>query len=286
LFSSPLSVASRSLSIFHLWNLDAPTIAVLWQILFARCFHIPLSAAAMIALGVSVWVIYATDRLLDVTSQPSLWLTKRHAFHRRYCRQMFGMVVAAIGALACVTAYLRPVVIESGLLLVGIVVLYFLGVHLLRESAQRWFPKEVLVGILFAAGSCLAPWCRAGRPGMLILPAFLFAALCCLNCVAIEVWEWRSYAPSQRRPPPAATLWLAHHLRSSLWLIASAAGFLLIFSDSRPLFAAILVSAGAFLCIDSLRRRLPIDLLRMMADMPLLSPLLLLLCGAARISFR
>jgi hypothetical protein len=258
---------------------------VLWQILFAHCFHIPLSAAAMIALAVSVWVIYATDRLLDVTGRPSLWLTKRHAFHRRYCKRIFGVVMAATGALAAVIAYLRPLVLERGLLLVGIVALYFVGVHLLPDSAKLWFPKEVLVGILFAAGSCLAPWCRAGRPRMLVLPALLLAGLCCLNCVAIEVWEWRSHS-TLGQAPPAATLWLAHHLRSCLWFIAGAAGCLLIFSDARLLFAAILISAAAFLCIDSFRGRLPIDLLRMVADVPLFSPVLFLVCSAAGLPFR
>ncbi len=54
---------------FWLWpnllSLDAPVVAVLWQILFARCFQVPVDALAALLLLLTVWLIYAADRTLD-----------------------------------------------------------------------------------------------------------------------------------------------------------------------------------------------------------------------------
>ncbi len=49
----------------NLLSLDAPIVAVLWQILFARCFQVPVDALAALLLLLTVWLIYAADRTLD-----------------------------------------------------------------------------------------------------------------------------------------------------------------------------------------------------------------------------
>jgi hypothetical protein len=272
--SLPSRDLPAALSFFHLWNLDAPSVAVLWQLLFARCLGTTISVAAVLALAVSVWLIYATDRLLDVARGPAYSLTRRHAFHWRYRKPIVAAAIAALVALASLCTLLRPVVLRSGLLLSASVGLYLVAVHFLPPTARRWFPKEFVVGALFALGTCLAPWCRAGDRPALLLPGLFFAALCCLNCVAIEVWEWRSLA-THLSPPSVATLWTSRHLRVCLWSI-SVAALLLLGSGARSLFAAILLSSVAFLWLDSQRQRVPADLLRMLADVPLLTPLLFL----------
>jgi len=49
----------------NILSLDAPLIAVLWQALLARTFHIPLRPSGRLALGLTVWAIYLADRVLD-----------------------------------------------------------------------------------------------------------------------------------------------------------------------------------------------------------------------------
>ena len=49
----------------NLLSLDAPIVALLWQILFARCFHARVETLPSVLLVLAVWLIYAADRTLD-----------------------------------------------------------------------------------------------------------------------------------------------------------------------------------------------------------------------------
>ena len=49
----------------NLLSLDAPVVALLWQILFARCFHARVELLPSILLVLAVWLIYAADRTID-----------------------------------------------------------------------------------------------------------------------------------------------------------------------------------------------------------------------------
>ena len=66
----------------NLLSLDAPIVALLWQLLFIRCFHGSLGVLPAVLLAIAVWLIYVADRMLDawrgLTKQP------RHEFYRRF----------------------------------------------------------------------------------------------------------------------------------------------------------------------------------------------------------
>ena len=55
-------------------SLDAPAVAVLWQLLFARSFHARLGASVTILLALVVWLIYVADRVLDALKAPAEYL--------------------------------------------------------------------------------------------------------------------------------------------------------------------------------------------------------------------
>ena len=42
--------------------------AVVWQLLFSKCLHVPIKPANVLALAMAVWLIYG--RLLDVLGAP------------------------------------------------------------------------------------------------------------------------------------------------------------------------------------------------------------------------
>ncbi|MDQ2773438.1 MAG: hypothetical protein M3Y57_00700 [Acidobacteriota bacterium] len=261
---------------FNLLSLDAPSVAVAWQLLFAKSMHIPVTPAAVLALAVAVWLIYAADRLLDVFRAPVPLPTRRHQFHRAHGQTLLLASVAALCLLFALCPFLRPAVIGYGAALSGIVALYFCVIHLLPVAAQQWCPKELAVGIVFAIGTCLAPWTRLANPLQFVAPACLFAALCCLNCVAIEAWEWHRYGARSSSRPHAVTLWLSQRLRPLFTFIALMATLLFFTVGAHLLFAAIGLSSLAFLWLEKEQHRIPADLLRVLADLPLLSPLLLI----------
>lgn len=254
---------------FNLFSLDAPLVAVLWQHWFSRGFHVAVSPAATVALALTVWIIYATDRLLDVTRSQPLLLTDRHRFHRKHARSLSVAVLLGLFALVITCALLRPILLREGMLLSAVVAIYFLSVHALPHTLAGICCKEVAVGVLFAIGTALAPWSKSEQPLLFLIPVMLFAVLCCLNCAAIEVWEGRTATH-------AATTWLAANTRPVSVLIAITALVLLVFAPGHHVYAALCVSALGFLWLDVESERLPPDLLRVLADVPLLSPLLLM----------
>jgi len=76
------------LVLWHLLSLDAPTIAVLWTWFVARMTRTAVPWTTEAAMGVTVWLLYAADRLLDTRALDPLGDTSefeaRHFFHHRH----------------------------------------------------------------------------------------------------------------------------------------------------------------------------------------------------------
>ncbi len=264
----------------NILSLDAPVVALLWQALFSRCLHVHIRWPSIVALALSTWMIYAIDRLLDARLPSAGPLSLRHEFSRQHRTLMLTSVGFAIALLLWTCLHLRPVVFQNGIWMLGAVAVYFAIVHFAPAAIRRLFPKEVVVGVLFALGTCVATFSLAGRAepaGLrlaLITPTVLFAALCSLNCIAIEFWEWgRS---GKAAPIHPLTAWVGARVHWTALAIAALALVLMPFEPLRPLFIAGIFSAGSFVWLGARSDSLPLNTLRMLADAALLSPLLLL----------
>lgn len=251
----------------NLLSLDAPIVALLWQILFARCFHAPVDPLLSILLVLAVWLIYAADRTLDsfrgAGSQP------RHEFYRRHWRGLLPLWIfgLASGMALAWTRLNRETLFQGGAL--GAAVLaYFVMLHL--GSLQRM--KEAAVALLFALGATLSAWPNV-RSAADVAAIALFSCLCWVNCVAIEKWErdrWESPGESRWAVAGAAAM--------------VAAGAMPLFFSGRPILgAAVAASSLCFVLLDSARSRFSRDALRVLADVALLSPLFFLPVAGIRI---
>ena len=80
----------------NLLSLDAPIVALLWQILFARCFHARVGFLPSLLLVLAVWLIYAADRTLDAWSGSAA--QPRHEFYRRHWRALLPFWILALAA--------------------------------------------------------------------------------------------------------------------------------------------------------------------------------------------
>jgi hypothetical protein len=237
----------------NLLSLDAPVVALLWQMLFARCFHARVDPLPSILLVLAVWLIYAADRTLDAWMGSSA--RPRHEFYRRHWRALLPLWFFALAAgSALAWTRLTREMLYSGIALGGAVLLYFTLLHL--GIFQK--TKEAAVAVLFALGATLSAWTNV-RTAVDIGTIVLFSCLCWINCVAIEHWEGESE-----------------------WPIAAPAGFvavaaaMLLFSSRPVLGGAVAASALCFVLLDSARRHFSRDALRVLADVALLSPLFLL----------
>lgn len=251
--------------------------AALWCWAFGRAVRLRLSPWLPFALALGTWLFYVADRLLDARFAPAAGLQERHRFHDRYRRWFLASAVPVSVALAVLVAQM-PASLIAEYCVLGILALVYLGfVHLpmrTRGNSLRSFPKEFAVALLFAAATALPAWDEAHRSAMtprhhpLLLLCPLFAALCWLNCVAIEDWE-------QHRRGLRIPLLAFATLAACCGTIAAVAG-----NPARSLAFAALLSAGLFLLLHG--SRLAEGARRIAADLVLLTPLLLLVAARLR----
>lgn len=288
--TTPIAASARPytpLALWHLLSLDAPTVASIWTWFIARSAGLHLPAASPIAMALAVWIIYACDRLLDAGRASSLAeraaLEARHRFHDRH-RRAFAICIAIaaimLGALLPLlgAAALRLYLME-GALLAG----WFVLLHA-THNAYR-LPKEIAVGIFFAAAVFVPTVARGPALRLQLAPAaLLFAALCALNCLFIDAWEQKRVASLSKhgmhdaRSPITATGFASKHLAAFAIAIAVSgiALALLCPGAARLTASACALSAVLLLMLDRSRLRFSRIHLRAAADLALLTPLLFL----------
>jgi hypothetical protein len=260
------------LILWHLLSLDAPVVATLWTWFIARANRVSLQMSSLVAMGAAVWTLYAADRLLDAQSPGNDALEARHYFHQQH-RSVF---MAGIAIASVVLAVLLPRIPETAirlyLILGGLVFGYFVIIHATR-SAHR-LPKEIAVGVCFAAATFIPTVARV--PGLrlaLLPPALLLAAACSLNCLFIYAWEHPLANGQTPHPITAAALRFLPALAVG---IAFASGVLAVSDRHAPrlLYASVMLSTLLLLILHLRRHNFAAVQLRAAADLALLTPLL------------
>lgn len=149
---------SHALKIYRHLNIlsvDVSAGAVICALFFAKILDVVVAVPGLIVLGLTVWMIYSADHLLDVRRIGERAVTNRHRFYKRY----FWVMIAVTGIVAVSDAamifFVRPSVFYAGLVLGGAVTVYLV--------AQRYFGflKELAGALLYTGG--------------VVLPAFAFS---------------------------------------------------------------------------------------------------------------
>ena len=267
---------------WHLLSLDAPTVSALWAWFFARSMGIALPWHAPLLLAIGTWLVYVADRVLDgVRAQPGAPLRDRHLFHARH-RGLFVAAAIAAGSFLVwlILARMSTNARYEDTVLFGAALVYLFVVHAPRSNRGNWLPKELSVAAVFAAATAVPAWSRleAGR-GTLFPAVAIFAALCWLNCVAIERWE--NLSPGGRLQSSDAhpsTRWATEHFLPMAFVLAAGSA---IASSVAPhghatsaVYLAAMVSALLLAELERHRGKLNPLHLRVAADLALLTPLL------------
>ncbi|MBC2593648.1 hypothetical protein H5P28_05170 [Ruficoccus amylovorans] len=248
---------------------DAALIAVIWQQWLGR----PGMAAGAV-LGLSVWLMYTGDRWLDVRGlPPERILTARHRFARRWAMELlvvWGAVLVAAAVLSVVG--LTVAQFSAGVALLGVCVLYSVAVH-----RHLRVPKELLVALIFAAGTGIFPltWdhlaFRLDGLAALFLLAFANCSLIAFRELSIDREMGRT---SLARQHPASRVWAFRGL-----VVAFALGVVMAVGAS-PQYLMVSVCAAGMFALGMGGRRLSPELFRVLADLILLLPGLCLLFNA------
>ncbi len=267
----------------NLFCLDAPLVAISWQWIFARTFHIQLRWHECAALFLTAWLIYLGDRFLDSLS---LGLGAPTSLRQDFCLQHHRPWIALLAAIGAVDAWLILhldwVTLSAGVPL-GIVVLFYLGFNWLGHLSRTIPAKEVTIGSVFAAGVVLVPMIRNHALNLPSIYACLgFAALCSLNCICIARWE--CHLDQAQSKDSIATRWprLLRHIAGSAVALAA---LTLIIAPFYPVASALLLCIASSSILLALLDRTGISLKGdqrvALADLVLLTPLLVLLINAA-----
>jgi hypothetical protein len=267
----------RLLGLWHLTSVDAPTVAVVWMLAFAKAARVSLPLWVPVGLASAAWSFYIGDRLLDARAAKTP-LRSRHHFHWRNRRIFFPIAIMAAIVAITLVLYSMPIAARERNSVLAAAALAYLGtVHSpwRPASLQLRMPKELLVGILFTLACATPVWTRMPSHRIavslpdIILPVLIFIALAWLNCQAIETWE----------SPPTVPRAPVRRLALALGMVA-ALGACILGGLHYPIPAALLASAATSAALlgllDRLQQRLSPITTRAAADLVLLVPLAVL----------
>lgn len=264
----------------NLLGLDAPAVAVSWQILFGRNFGAELPTALHLVLGLSVWCIYLADRLYDtIRTDATVVGTGRLMFTRKHFKTLAAILIIAsllnIGLIACY--------VPEKLIITGLITAFLLGVYYLfrlnagMRIAAR-IPREILCGMIFSLG-CVITTHSFAPPGTnewrFWLAAFFLGLLFSSNCILISIWEREEDLAASDRSIATDSPRIFRHIGNTIILLGIAS-LALAPSGLWKIHLAIALSAYAQWIALHYENRMSKPMLRVLGDAVLLSPLLLL----------
>jgi hypothetical protein len=263
---------------WHLMSLDAPTVATVWAWFVAHCERVALPAEIYAAMFVAVWLLYATDRLLDWpagNSEGYAELEARHRFHHRHRDAFTKAIAAGCLVLAALLVRIPEMLFLAYCGLGGLLLMWFATIHGFAPKRSERLPKELAVGLFFPAAIFVPGWLDVrGERDWLTLAAICFGLLCTLNCLSIYAWE---HAADEVAGAHITTRWGVRALRplGAITIGASLAAAIFAPQHLAPIFLAMACAAGLLWVLDRIRNEMERTGLRAAADLVLLTPLLI-----------
>ncbi|MDA7629999.1 hypothetical protein N8670_04085, partial [Akkermansiaceae bacterium] len=139
----------------NLLSLDAPLVALAWFWMFAKAWGVvSLPVSLPVTMALSVWAIYALDRIVDSRkSRPRAALERRHHFHQKY-RWFF---ISAVVGVTIWSSYAALMVLSQTVLMYGVfvailVACYFAVAVFQKADEHTGLMKNVLAGMTFSYG--------------------------------------------------------------------------------------------------------------------------------------
>jgi len=256
-------------------------IAIIWLYFLGRVLEVAVEPSEAVLVGLAAWLAYAGDRWLDTFKLKTQRMLAPHhefALRRRKTLGCFWLAGALIAAWIS-THSLSAIAFKSGICLFSIVAVYYLLTYLWPERSRTLVPRELMVAILFSAGSSLFVLVHHPFPPSLAAACW-FALLCFLNCLGVACWEekrdrWQGQISLATRWPrvvfyfPGITLTVA--------VLASAMIYFGPFGSLLPIKAVTAASAILLTLLHYADDFLSLDVRLVLADLSLLTPLSFLL---------
>lgn len=169
-------------------SLDVVAGSCISTLYIAKLFNTTIPALSVVALGISVWLIYTADHLWDArkNDKPS---TFRHSFHQKNFK-LIATIWVLIAALGIAILFFLPVdILKYGGILLVAVLIYFLLLHILRT--KRIMHKEISIAFIYSAGIFVAPLAMVNDENIFAWEWFflLYFSLALINVFLFAMYE-------------------------------------------------------------------------------------------------
>jgi 4-hydroxybenzoate polyprenyltransferase len=140
----------RIYNTFQFLSLDVTLGVMVNGVVLGWVFRTFIAPEIILLLGISVWLIYMTDHLLDTRGKQGTTLSNRHQYFLSHRRKLIGLT-----ALAFLMVPLLIIRIPYEMLRAGIILVFFVGVYLFTHHyfmGKRQFHKEFLGAMIYSTG--------------------------------------------------------------------------------------------------------------------------------------
>ena len=137
---------SRFYQYINILSLDVVAGAVIGSLFFARISGASVSLYSLLALALTVWIIYTLDHLRDAMFISDVASTDRHRFHQKHFRRIT-IILVAIAVIDFAVIWFVP----QRVLLLGLGLWFVVAIYLALQR-QLKFMKEFFVACLYTAG--------------------------------------------------------------------------------------------------------------------------------------
>jgi len=146
---------SGIVKLFKILSLDIVLGACVGTLFIANYLQIKLPLTGLFVLALTVWLIYTFDHLLDAQKISHQAHTARHLFHQKHFFKLIlcWVIVFVINFLMTFTLPLTTII--WGVILIGIVVVYFIITNVFKKSYA--FLKEPMAALIYTSGVFLGP---------------------------------------------------------------------------------------------------------------------------------
>jgi 4-hydroxybenzoate polyprenyltransferase len=146
-----MKIILASYRMINILSLDVAAGAMICASFFAHLMNVVILPQGLISLGLTVWIIYTADHLLDAKKLKQDASTERHRFHQRHFKSLSALLVGALLIDLTQIYFIRSIVFIDGLRLAFLVGIYFL------VQQRIGFSKELLGTLLYTGGVLLIP---------------------------------------------------------------------------------------------------------------------------------
>src|SRR5690606_14426073 len=197
-----MSYALKTYRLLNSLSIDVAAGAVICALFLAEILRSRPGTPALIMLGLTVWIIYSADHLLDARRIEREAVTHRHSFYQRHFQVMVAMTVVAIIADGLLAMRIRPAVFQAGLILATPV-----GIYLV---AQRFFVsiKELLGAILYTGGVGLPAYIFMGERSLALNQGIFISAFFLVAWANLLLFSYFDYESDMNNTQASfATRW-------------------------------------------------------------------------------